>query len=101
VKLKLAESAQRQAARIEAWWAEHRPAAPSLFAREFRDTLAYLESTPSAGTRWPTQRRPDLMRILMPRTKHHVYFRVERDRDGLVLHVLAVWGAPRGRGPRL
>jgi len=26
----------------------------------------------------------------MPRTKHHVYFCVERDRDGLVLHVLAV-----------
>ena len=35
----------------------------------------------------------------MPKTEHHVYFRVNE--TGATVHVLAVWGAPRGRGPRL
>jgi plasmid stabilization system protein ParE len=99
VKLKLAEPARHQAVEIEAWWAENRPAAPSLFAQEFRDTLEYIARNPGVGTSWPTPRRPDLRRVLMPRTKHHVYFRVDVPKQ--VVQVLAVWGAPRGRGPRL
>lgn len=35
----------------------------------------------------------------MPRTENHVYFQV--DEATRTVHVLAVWGAPRGRGPRL
>jgi hypothetical protein len=35
----------------------------------------------------------------MPRTKHHLYFRVDVPKQ--VVEVLAVWGAPRGRGPRV
>ncbi len=83
----------------EAWWAENRPAAPDLFAREFRDTLELIRTTPGAGVRWPTPRRPTLRRILMPRTQNHVYFRVDKAKQ--VVHVLGVWGAPRCRGPKL
>jgi hypothetical protein len=86
VKLELAEPARRQAAETEGWWAENRTAAPSLFAQEFRDG-------------WPTARHPDLRRVLMPRTKHHLYFRVDVPRQ--VVQVLAIWGAPRGSGPML
>ena len=35
----------------------------------------------------------------MPKTEHHVYFRV--DETTATVHVLAVWGAPRGSGPKL
>jgi hypothetical protein len=62
---------------MEAWWAAHRSAAPDLFAREFRDALQYILTTPGAGTPWPTPRRPDLRRVLMPRTKNHLYKAVE------------------------
>jgi len=99
VKLVLAEPARRQAVAIESWWAENRPSAPILFAREFRDTLEYIRRNPGVGTSWPTPRRPDLRRVLMPRTKRHVYFRVDVSKK--VVQVLAVWGAPRGQGPRL
>jgi plasmid stabilization system protein ParE len=99
VQLKLARRAQIQVERMEAWWAAHRPAAPDLFAREFRDALQYILTTPGAGTPWPTPRRLDLKRVLMPRTKNHIYFRVEE--SGKVVHVLSVWGAPRGATPKL
>ena len=84
---------------MDAWWADNRPAAPTLFAREFRDTLEHLRTTPGAGTSWPTRRRPKLRRILMPRTHNHIYFRVDEKAQAIV--VLAVWGAPRGTTPKL
>jgi plasmid stabilization system protein ParE len=84
---------------MEAWWAENRPAAPDLFAREFRGTLDEIRMMPGAGIAWPTLRRPTLRRILMPRTENHVYFRV--DEKTQTVHVLVVWGAPRGTTPRL
>ena len=99
MKLELAEPARRQAAEIDGWWAANRPAAPALFAQEFRDTLELVRRNPGVGTSWPTDRRPDLRRVLMPRTKHHLYFRIDAPRQ--VVQVLAVWGAPRGSGPRL
>lgn len=39
VKLLLGKRARSDLQRQEAWWAENRPAAPDLFAREFKDTL--------------------------------------------------------------
>jgi hypothetical protein len=84
---------------IEEWWAENRPAAPTTFTDELEETFNLIRTTPCAGIRWPTPRRPTLRRILMPKTQNHVYFRVE-DAENTVF-VLAVWGAPKGRGPGL
>lgn len=97
VKLHLGKRLLRQVEKQEAWWAENRPAVPHLFAREFRDTLEHIRTTPGAGVPCPTPRRPDLRRMLMPKTRNHIYFRVK----GQTIHIFAVWGAPRGRGPKL
>jgi len=35
----------------------------------------------------------------MRRTRNHLYYEVDDDREMVV--VLAVWGAPRGRRPKL
>jgi plasmid stabilization system protein ParE len=99
VKLHLGERARSHVQGQEAWWAENRPAAPDLFAREFKETLEHIRTVPGAGVRWPTSQRPSLRRILMPRTLNHVYFRVDEEKG--VVHVLAVWGAPRERTPKL
>ncbi len=99
VKLHLGKRALRQAEKEDAWWAENRPASPHLFAREYRDKLELIRTTPGAGVGWPTARRPALRRILMPKTQNHIYFRV--DEASRTIHVLAVWGAPKGRGPKL
>jgi hypothetical protein len=35
----------------------------------------------------------------MPKTRTHVYYEVDWERD--IIIVLAIWGAPRRRGPHL
>lgn len=99
MKLRIGKRAQEQAARIGQWWAEHREKAPDLFFDELEATFRFLCHEPNAGVRWPTQRRPTLRRILMPRTQNHVYFMV--DTAANVVRVLAIWGAPRGKTPKL
>jgi hypothetical protein len=99
VKLRIGRRAQEQAARLGQWWAEHRDKAPGLFVDELEATFRFLCVEPSAGVRWPTPRRPTLRRVLMRRTQNHVYFVVDVAAD--VVHVLAIWGVPRGKTPKL
>lgn len=84
---------------MEAWWVEHRPLAPTLFVDELEETFRILCAVRGAGVRWPTPRRPNLRRILMSRSHNHVYFVVDAATDTVRVH--AIWGAPRGRGPKL
>jgi plasmid stabilization system protein ParE len=98
VKVKVAKRAEQQADRIEQWWKENRPSAPWTFTEELESTLRLICEMPGVGVRWPSA-RPGIRRVLMRKTEHHVYFRVDETRA--TVHVLAVWGAPRGRGPRL
>lgn len=58
-----------------------------------------LAQTPSVGTPYPTEKRPDLKRVLLRKTEYHVYFSLERSETLLVIH--SVWGARRIRGPKL
>jgi plasmid stabilization system protein ParE len=70
-----------------------------LFERELEDALQLLLVMPGAGTKYPTSKRPNLRRLLLPKTEYHIYFALERNDTTLVIH--SVWGARRGRGPRL
>jgi plasmid stabilization system protein ParE len=99
VKLRIGKRAQRQAERIDEWWAEHRPEAPALFSDELQLVFEVICERADAGIAWPTTRRPKLRRILMPRTENHVYFQV--DDDGETVYVLSIWGGPRGTTPKL
>ena len=99
MKLQVAERAQRQADKLDAWWAENRPAAPRLFASELEEVLRLICESSVVGIRWPTPRRPALRRILMPRTKNHIYFVINARTDTVL--VVAIWGAPKGRNPKL
>jgi hypothetical protein len=99
VKLRVGKRAQEQANDMEAWWVENRPAAPTLFVDELEATFRYICRVKSAGVRWPTPRHPNMRRILMPRTNNHVYFVVDDKTE--IVHVYAVWGAPKGRTPKL
>jgi hypothetical protein len=99
VKLRVGKRAQKQAERIEAWWVAHRPAAPRLFTDELEETFRDIAGRASAGVGWPTARRPFLRRILMPRTENHVYFQI--DEKIQTVHVLSIWGGPRGTTPKL
>jgi plasmid stabilization system protein ParE len=99
VKLRVGKRAQKQAERIDDWWVNHRPEAPTLFTDELEETFQHICERAAAGVRWPTARRPFLRRILMARTENHVYFQV--DDKTQTVHVLSVWGGPRGKTPKL
>jgi plasmid stabilization system protein ParE len=99
VKLRVGKRAQQQANKIEAWWVENRADAPSLFIDELEETFRYICKVSAAGVGWPTPRRPNLRRVLMSRTKNHVYFVI--DDATATVHVHAIWGAPKGRTPKL
>lgn len=99
MKIRLVGPARRQADVIDRWWRENRPAARDLFAREMSDARRLLSATPDAGAPFTTRRGVVVRRLLLPRTRCHIYYEVHRETDAVM--IVAVWGAPRGGGPKL
>ena len=87
--------AAAQADHCDSWWRQHRPSAPGLFARELVEAAGLVAQAPGIG---PVHRTIDghpVRRLLLKKTRNHVYYVVEADR--IVVH--SVWGAVKGRGP--
>ncbi|HET9555401.1 MAG TPA: type II toxin-antitoxin system RelE/ParE family toxin [Anaeromyxobacteraceae bacterium] len=95
MKVELSAEAQAQVERIDAWWRENRPAAPTLFAEELEQAIRTLAKTPAAAVRYAP--KPGVRRLLLRRSYYHLYV-VEKS---ATVYVVAVWNAFRGRGPRL
>ncbi len=99
MKLVFTPQAERQASEMDSWWREHRPDARDLFARELAEARDLIAATPGIGVTYTTRSGKTARRVLLLKTRNHVYFEVDEGRN--VVTVLAVWGAPRRRGPRL
>lgn len=97
MRLRLAPRALSEAKRKKTWWQKNRPASPDLFEDEFNATVRSIQATPTVGAVYPSSFDVVIRRVLMTRTKNHVYFTVT---DAEVV-ILSVWGAARGRGPKL
>jgi plasmid stabilization system protein ParE len=95
----VAPSARAHAQQIDEWWRENRPKAPDLFARELEAAFARVAATPMIVAVFREAKGRTIRRLLMPRTSYHVFFEVNERHHKV--HVLAVWHAARGRGPRL
>jgi hypothetical protein len=92
----IGKRAQREAERIDEQW---RSAAEirDLFAREFDEILGELETNPGLGQRWRSERRPELRRVMLPKTQVHLYFQ----RYAEEIRIVCVWWARRRRPPKL
>lgn len=99
MKLFFTPQAERQAADMDLWWREHRPSSRDLFARELAEAVAMIVGTPAAGSAYSTRNGKPFRRVLLAKTKNHVYFEVDVSRGLVIVH--AIWGAPRGHGPKL
>jgi plasmid stabilization system protein ParE len=97
VRLILLDDARRQFEHEDSWWRAHRDAV-DVFIDEFERTLERLSAAPELGQAYRRSRDRIVQRWLMPKTRCHVYY-VVRDPDVIEIH--SVWGARRGRGPRL
>lgn len=96
MKIVLLAEAQRRFEAEDEWWREHRDA-KELFVEEFEDTLALLTSTPEIGSIYRRARGKLIQRVLMRKTRCHVYY--FHDHEHGVVEIHSIWGAIRGRGP--
>lgn len=95
----MAAEARKQANAINLWWAENRPAARTLVAAEFQAAVERLATQPACGLTYQLSDKPGVRRLLLPRSRYHVYYEV--DEANRVVTILAIWHAVRGQGPRL
>ena len=98
MKVEISKRARQNAERIDRWWRDNRDAR-DLFAEEFQEAIRFLETVADAGSPWPTAKRPRLRRLLLKKTKRHLYFEIHE--EGQFTRIVAVWGATRERAPRL
>ena len=82
---------------IDAWWREHRSAAPDLFREEFAAALQMLSAMPWIGKIHPHASEKGVRRVCLRATRYHIYYRSRAD----VLEIVAVWSSIRGAGPDL
>ena len=98
MNVRLSKRAQRAVDRIDACWrkqADH----PETFLRELLSAIDFLESVDHPGTPCPTQKRPALKRVLLEKSKCHIYF--EPNERTNTLEVLTIWDGRRERAPKL
>lgn len=98
-RLEVAPRAEAQIRRVAAWWREHRLAAPSLFSNELADALELLATNPAWGAPYAERGGVHVRRVLLRRSRYHVYFSYDGARD--LVSVRAVWHCSRGSGPPL
>lgn len=99
MKVRFTQRAQRRAKLVAEWWRQHRPVAPALFEEELAGLVGKRVERPTVGIVYQTLDGQVIRRRLMPRTAQHVYYSVDESNLTIVIH--AVWGARRGRDPRL
>jgi plasmid stabilization system protein ParE len=92
------EEAQQQFEEEDAWWRENRDA-KELFIEEFSAVLRRISSMPEVGQRYRRTRGKLIQRMLMKKTRCHVYYLYDQEDD--VVEVHSVWGGRRRRGPKL
>ena len=83
-----------------AWWEQHRDKAPQLFVEERSATVAKLRNgADNERQQYAARGGRIVWRILMPKTRAHVYYRLN-DAAGEV-EVVLVWNAVAGADPAL
>jgi hypothetical protein len=95
----LVDPAEEQLHEIAEWWLTHREASLLLVMDEFDRCMSLLESSPDAGARFHRSSVPGVRRLVMRRTKHHVYYL--HDEANALVYIIAVWGAPKVGPPVL
>jgi hypothetical protein len=81
------------------WWRANRPLAPDLFDQELEAAKRQLEQQPELPPLYETMGGRVVRRVLLPKTERHVYYSVDETTNSVVVH--AIWGARKGRGPKL
>jgi hypothetical protein len=85
VKLVLLEEAQQQFEEEDAWWRANRDA-KDLFIEEFSAVLGRISSMPEVGQRYRRTRGKLIQRMLMKKTRCHVYYFHDQEQGVIEVH---------------
>ena len=78
MNLRITPRALAEAKRIKTWWRRHRLDNPALFENELEAALERIVAKPNIGIHYEgTHLKVPVLRLLMPRTKNHVYYAVQ------------------------
>lgn len=92
-RVELSPEALEQAQAIRAWWIENRPSAPDLFVEDLSATIRKLANLPRFGARYEISGVREMRRLLLLRTRYHVYYSV--DDDARLVRIHAIWHLSR------
>lgn len=81
------------------WWKRNRDKAPGLLRAEMQQARQMLSSQPLMGELVEGDDVRGLRRLLLPRTRYLLFYRVAV--SGQEVEVLRLWHASRGQRPRL
>lgn len=98
MKAFLSKRASRAADRIDERWRQNADD-PGVFAREFLEAIELLETSPGPGAPFPTAKHPSLKRLLLRKSRCHVYFEV--DDATQTIQILHIWDGRRERAPKI
>ena len=80
------------------WWEQNREKAPGLFVEELAAIVAALRQGADHGRqRYAARGGRIIWRLLMPKTRNHVYYR--RDEAAREVEILLLWSAVAATGP--
>jgi plasmid stabilization system protein ParE len=94
VRVAWSGQARAQLAAASQWWCENR-AGTDLLSRDVDAGVELLAAHPLAGPSVPLL--PGVRRLLLRRTQHLIYYRVEHEQ----VWIVAFWHTARGSGPPL
>jgi plasmid stabilization system protein ParE len=80
------------------WWLENRTAAPTMLADELEGAYTLISDLPLAGEAVPHSQISGVRRVLLGRTRYHLYYVVS---DSSTIEILSLWHTSRGSRPRL
>lgn len=81
-----------------AWWQQHRDKAPDLFVQELATIVGKLrEGADNERQQYAARGGHIIWRILMPKTRNHIYYRLNE--GAAEVEVLLVWNSTAGRAP--
>jgi hypothetical protein len=98
VRVRFAPEALEAIRYKRAWWEANRNKAPRLFRDELAEVIAKLRTGATQGAQlYTVHAKRKIWRLLMPKTKVHVYYRIER--SGQEVEIITAYNAIGGEGP--
>jgi len=77
MRLRLTPRALADAKRMKTWWRRYRSKAEDLFEQELDGALERIVTMPNVGSVYEQEGRDvEVRRLLMPKTRNHVYYAV-------------------------